>query len=80
MNERSRIEWQCRRGMRELDVLLENFVVRHYDELNGTQKALFESLLAYPDPILLEYLMGRMVPLDKDIADVVVKVRRATVA
>ena len=34
MSEKSRIRWLCRRGMKELDVLLERFVSQEYDDLD----------------------------------------------
>lgn len=72
-----RLYWQCRRGMLELDALLQGFMVRHYDTLDAGQRKALETLLASPDPLLLEYLMGRAVPFDKDVADVVSRIRNA---
>lgn len=75
---RARVAWQCRRGMKELDVLLEDFLEHQYDLLGLGERQAFEILLGYPDPLLLEYLMGRMMPVDKGIADVVIKIRRTS--
>lgn len=72
-----RLYWQCRRGMLELDALLQGFMNRRYGELDAVQRTALETLLACPDPLLLEYLMGRTVPFDKDVADVVVQIRNA---
>jgi antitoxin CptB len=78
-NERAsnRIYWQCRRGMLELDALLQGFLAQAYSELDGQQRQVFEALLTCPDNLLLEYLMGRTVPMDPDTADVVNKIRQA---
>ena len=74
---RNRLAWQCRRGMRELDELLHGFLDRRYAGLDPTQQAVFAVLLEYPDAVLLELLMGRMLPADKDVADVVQEIRNA---
>lgn len=75
--QRSRLYWQCRRGMLELDSLLQDFFNTQYDALSGPQRAAFELLLQSPDDLLLEYLMGRMVPMDAGMADVVAKIRQS---
>ncbi|MBT8134773.1 MAG: succinate dehydrogenase assembly factor 2, partial [Gammaproteobacteria bacterium] len=40
--------WQCRRGMLELDLLLNNFVEKKARTLTDQQKQSFELLLSYP--------------------------------
>lgn len=70
-----RLRWQCRRGMRELDELLQSFLTHGYPRLNADQRATFEQLLITQDNQLLEYFMGRTVPEDSDAADVVNKIR-----
>ncbi|NIR62139.1 MAG: succinate dehydrogenase assembly factor 2 [Gammaproteobacteria bacterium] len=74
-NERARLHWRCRRGMLELDVLLQNFLQRGYERLDPGERVWFERLLEYPDPLLIEYLMGRLVPTDGDAARVIDKIR-----
>jgi len=74
--EYARLRWQCRRGMRELDLLLQDFLERRYATLPDGAKKAFATLLSYSDPVLLEYLMGRMTPRDGDVADVVAQIRR----
>lgn len=73
--QRSRLAWQCRRGMKELDCLLQSFLDTGFERLAPEERRAFDVLLAYPDPVLIDYLMGRMVPLDRCIADVVLKIR-----
>jgi antitoxin CptB len=70
-----RLAWQCRRGMRELDELLLGFLTAGYAELDADGRAAFDTLLAYPDAVLLELLMGRMTPADKDAAGIVRAIR-----
>ena len=74
---KSRLYWQCRRGMLELDSLLQGFFKQHIDSLSQKQLESFEALLKSPDDLLLEYLMGRMVPMDAGVSDVVAKIRQS---
>ena len=73
----SRVYWQCRRGMLELDILLLGFMEKDYKGLSEDRKQVFDELLACPDQLLLEYLMGRVIPIDTEIADVVKQIRDA---
>jgi len=72
-----RLRWQCRRGMRELDVLLQGFLDRGYAQLSDHQRATFEHLLTSNDNRLLEYLMGRSQHADREVADVIERIRHA---
>lgn len=71
-----RLVWQCRRGMRELDELLNGFLERGYETLDPARRSVFAGLLAYPDAVLLEMLMGRMTPADRELAEIVREIRR----
>ena len=75
---RQRLYWQCRRGMLELDLLLMGFLDKDYARLDASQRQAFERLLGCPDQLLLEYLLGRMTPMDGELADVVSRIRAAT--
>ncbi|MBN4079230.1 succinate dehydrogenase assembly factor 2 [Beggiatoa alba] len=79
-HKKRRIRWQCRRGMLELDAMLQGFLDWGYDALAENEHAHFENLLNCHDNLLLEYLMGRTVPVDPDIANVVTKIRAAAQA
>jgi antitoxin CptB len=59
MSELDRIRWNCRRGMLELDLILEGFIERHLDQLDPRQLEILGELLDYPDNDLLDLLMGR---------------------
>ncbi len=72
---RNRLAWQCRRGMRELDDLLGRFLGQRYDALGPREQTAFQTLLEYPDAVLLELLMGRMQAADSDVADIVRAIR-----
>jgi len=75
--DRQRLMWQCRRGMLELDILLQGFVESCYDDLSESDKRAFEALLVYPDQELLEYFLEQSQADDKDIAKLVKFIRHA---
>ena len=67
--------WQCRRGMLELDLLLNNFVEKRVDMLDAQQRQTFELLLSYPDQTLLDLLLGNSVSSDPSISVIVQQIR-----
>ena len=73
--EQSRLRWQCRRGMRELDVLLSGWLEDQYAGASQRDKAAFQALLTLPDPELAGYLLHGEQPPDEDTARVVRKIR-----
>lgn len=76
-HEQARLAWQCRRGMLELDLSLQNFLDHHYVQLDSSRRAAFVRLLDYPDELLFEYIMGRILPTDPVDADVIAHIRTA---
>lgn len=44
-----RVRWRCRRGLLELDIVLQRFVDTHYAKLDETEIRQFETLLDLPD-------------------------------
>lgn len=53
-----RIEWDCRRGMLELDNVIMPFYRQHFDALSDTQKDTFIRLLACSD---LQLFLGSLI-------------------
>ena len=45
----TRLQWRCRRGLLELDILLQRFLARQYDELAPRQQAAFAALIELQD-------------------------------
>jgi antitoxin CptB len=76
MNELSRLRWRCRRGMKELDVVLEGYLASRYPDAPPSEQAAFERLLELSDPELLYRLMGRDSPADEIEARVIEALRR----
>lgn len=75
MTERARLRWRCRRGMKELDVLLEGYLERYYDAAPQQEQRIFAELLEWEDPQLFGYLTGRQTPADEALAHVIGKIR-----
>jgi len=73
----SRLRWQCRRGMLELDEFLISFLDKRYCKLIDAQKQTFEQILDLPDQLLLDYLLGQTKPIDMDVADVIQQIRHS---
>jgi antitoxin CptB len=69
----SRLRWRCRRGMRELDVVLQRYLEQRYVEAPLEERQAFELLLEEQDPVLLAYLTGRELPQDSQQANVIAR-------
>lgn len=61
------LRWQCRRGMLELDYVLIGFLDQHFSNLSPEDQRLFVRLLDFEDQLLLDWVMGNVVPSDPDI-------------
>lgn len=70
-SHRAKLEWRCRRGMRELDVLLMRYLDRDFDAAEPDERAAFELLLSLQDPEILDLLTGRLVAQDLPLKHVV---------
>ena len=66
MSEMSRLRWQCRRGMKELDVVLGRYLEHHYASATAVQQAQFRKLLQVPDADLYNRLLGRDATTDPE--------------
>jgi antitoxin CptB len=62
-----RLVWRCRRGMKELDILLERYV-RTKGIASAAEQRAFERFLQLPDPALAGYLLGHDKPEDPEFA------------
>jgi antitoxin CptB len=67
------LRWRCRRGMRELDVVLERYLEQRYAYAPIGEQRAFEALLDLPDPQLFAYLLRREEPTDSGWVDVIAK-------
>ena len=54
--EINRIKWKSRRGMRELDLLFENFFKFHASKISKTELQTLRELLIYDDQSLFDFI------------------------
>ncbi len=73
MSEISRLKWRCRRGMKELDLLLERYLDNHYAEAEASEQQAFQDVLDLQDPQLFDYITERDTPSDPAMAQVIRK-------
>jgi antitoxin CptB len=59
-----KLEWQCRRGMKELDILLVRYVRERLPAASSDEHDAFVEFLELPDPELAGYLLAGDVPDD----------------
>ncbi len=71
MSEYNRVCWHSRRGMLELDLLLEPFVQQRYLELSEHEQECYRHLLTCEDQELFGYFLGRVEPEDPRLAEIV---------
>ena len=71
----ARLRWRCRRGMRELDTVLQSFLDAEGERLGEGDIASFEAILELPDPTLHAYLLGRSAPEDAATARLIERIR-----
>lgn len=60
--DQSRLRWRCRRGIREMDILLQRFIDECYPALTEDEQGLFEQLLEETDLDILAWIMGKSAP------------------
>lgn len=67
INNKSRIHWACRRGMKELDMAILPFFEYEFDTLSVEDKQQFARLLECDDPDLFNWLMNYGEPDDLEL-------------
>lgn len=75
MSEIPKLRWRCRRGMKELDLVLVRFLENRYADATEAEQAAFREVLQMQDPEILAYLTGRMEPPTGALGRVVEAIR-----
>ena len=73
--KKSRLLWRCRRGIKEMDIVLQNFIKDSYDELNNENKSAFSKLLEEQDLDILNWILGKGKPEDTALIEIIKKIR-----
>lgn len=69
------LHWRCRRGMRELDLMLLPFFESCYKTLSEQQQTDFAKLLEQTDQDLYQWLRGDVLPQESIFVDLVKRIR-----
>lgn len=56
--EQRRLAWRCRRGMLELDIVLQRFVSAYFNGLTLAEMEQLDALLELPDNVFWELIQG----------------------
>lgn len=75
--ERSRLLWRCRRGIREMDIVLQTFLNQSYDTLSDTDKKSFAQLLDEADLDILDWIMRKGEPENDGIKNIITLIRQS---
>jgi len=62
-----RARWRCRRGLLELDIVLQRFMDQHYVQLDAAGLQQFDTLLDLPDNDLWDMITARKKLEDKSL-------------
>ncbi len=73
----SRLLWRCRRGIREMDIVLQDFLTRCYDGLPESDQRLFRALLDESDLDILNWLMGKEKPDSAELRRIIALLRQS---
>ncbi|HWA37556.1 MAG TPA: succinate dehydrogenase assembly factor 2 [Burkholderiales bacterium] len=68
---RNRLQWKCRRGLLELDLVFERFLKKHPSD------NLPDALLDLPDNDLWDIVIGRSNAFEPHLNDIVARLRAA---
>ena len=71
----ARLRWLCRRGMKELDIVLLRYLDRRYEVAPPPERAAFRQLLSHEDPEIWGWMIAQF-PVPPSYADVVEHLRR----
>lgn len=71
----NQLRWACRRGLLELDLLLNSYLDNVYEQLTDYEKQQFITLLDMQDQEMYEMLSGKTSPNDKELAALLERIR-----
>jgi antitoxin CptB len=73
--EQRRLAWRCRRGMLELDIILQKFVNEQFGSLHMDELQVFDELLDLPDNDFWELIRNTAPAEDESLQSVLTKLR-----
>ena len=76
-DKKSRLLWQCRRGIKEMDIIFQDFINHSYDQLTDDEKNAFLRLLDEQDLDILNWIMGKDKPYDNELVNIINIIRES---
>jgi antitoxin CptB len=74
--EQKRLAWRCRRGMLELDIVLQRFVNQSFNHLSLAELEVFDAMLELPDNDFWNLLNGSTISKkDAHMTAVITKIK-----
>lgn len=74
-SEQGRLAWRCRRGMKELDLVLMRYLRERWTIAPVAERNAFERILDLPDPLLAACLTGRERSPDAEVQQLLERMR-----
>lgn len=74
-NNSGRLRWQCRRGIKELDILLEKYLDNCFEKTTESEQTDFRELLEFEDHALISFLLADSIPVNDGVARIVKKIK-----
>ena len=72
----ARLRWRCRRGIKEMDLLLQGFLERRYPMLGAREQAAFQALLDEADLDIYAWITGQATPENADYLSIINPLRK----
>ncbi len=70
-----KINWKCRRGMLELDLIFRKFFEKTFPGLSPGEQQIFAEFLDEFDPVLADWIFGKHPPADDRFDNIVKRMR-----
>lgn len=68
---KARLRWACRRGMLELDLILENYLNNHFEQASKEEQQQFIDLLEQADQDLFDWIVKKQEPSTSDLKPII---------
>lgn len=72
------LRWRCRRGILEMDLLLQAFIDKYFDTLSAEEIIAFENLLEQPDPDIMDWITGKSDPPSTAFKIIIDRINKAS--
>lgn len=74
MEELARLRWRCRRGTKELDIMVQRYLDHYYEQAPEDERQAFSELLDFQDPYLYDLLTRRVEAPSSEFEKIIEKI------